>query len=187
MMVKSPPQGPLLSRSVPVDDMPDSGLHVTVTATLEECEALRGLNAVVGLKDLRATFHLRHQGRAGVAVTGTVRADVVQTCVVSLEPFDATVDEAVTVQFLQPEALDAWHAARAKRPLEAAEEDDEDEPDTIVDGRIDLGLLTAEYLTLGLDPYPKKPGVRFEDVAPLVPPDEASPFAVLKTLRPDDA
>ena len=37
--------------------------------------------------------------------------------------------------------------------------DDEDEPDPIIDGKIDLGALAAEFFALGLDPYPRKPGV----------------------------
>ena len=39
--------------------------------------------------------------------------------------------------------------------------DGEDAPDPIVDGKIDLGALAAEFLALGLDPYPRKPGVAF--------------------------
>ena len=33
----------------------------------------------------------------------------------------------------------------------------------LLTGRVDLGALTAEFLSLGLDPYPEKPGVEFED------------------------
>ncbi len=39
-----------------------------------------------------------------------------------------------------------------------------DPPDPIVNGRIDLGQLAAEFLALGLDPYPRKPGVEFAPV-----------------------
>jgi hypothetical protein len=35
---------------------------------------------------------------------------------------------------------------------------DEDEPDPVIDGKIDLGALAAEFFALGLDPYPRKPG-----------------------------
>ena len=55
--------------------------------------------------------------------------------------------------------------------------DDEDAPDPIVDGQIDLGALAAEFMLLGLDPYPRKPGVEF------APPSEQdaqdTPFARL--------
>ena len=55
---------------------------------------------------------------------------------------------------------------------------DDDEPDPIVDGKIDLGALAAEFFALGLDPYPRKPGVAFEP--PAEPEPEATPFAVLR-------
>ncbi|HEY1452267.1 MAG TPA: DUF177 domain-containing protein, partial [Roseiarcus sp.] len=49
--------------------------------------------------------------------------------------------------------------------------------DPVIDGKIDLGALTAEHFALGLDPYPRKPGAEF------VAPDEQaapdSPFAAL--------
>ena len=55
-------------------------------------------------------------------------------------------------------------------------------PDVIVDGKIDLGALTAEALALALDPYPKKPGVAFVDV--MEPEDlSESPFAALARLK----
>ena len=43
-------------------------------------------------------------------------------------------------------------AARRKRSSAAI-----DPPDEIVNGRIDLGRVTAEFLALGLDPFPRKP------------------------------
>ena len=52
----------------------------------------------------------------------------------------------------------------------------------IVGGTIDLGRLAMEFLTLGIDPYPRKPGVVF--VAPEAPKDpEEHPFAALKALK----
>ncbi|MGB7247021.1 MAG: DUF177 domain-containing protein, partial [Methylovirgula sp.] len=56
-----------------------------------------------------------------------------------------------------------------------------DPPDAIVDGMIDVGALAAEFLALGLDPYPKKPGVEF---APVTVPEESAgrPFDALKKL-----
>ena len=71
-------------------------------------------------------------------------------------------------------------AARARFP--AHEEDDP--PDPIVDGKIDLGALAAEFVALALDPYPRKPGARFEPVD--VEPDrERIPFAGLARLKKD--
>ncbi len=63
----------------------------------------------------------------------------------------------------------------------------EDPPEPIVNGAIDLGALAVEFLMLGLDPYPRKPGAVFEPViAPVDPADH--PFAALGALKnPDSA
>jgi hypothetical protein len=55
---------------------------------------------------------------------------------------------------------------------------DEDEPDPIVDGKIDLGALTAEFFALGLDPYPRKPGAALDEERTNPEPTD-SPFAAL--------
>ena len=55
---------------------------------------------------------------------------------------------------------------------------DEDEPDPVIDGKIDLGALAAEFFALGLDPYPRKPGVAFDEEETNPEPTD-SPFAAL--------
>ena len=61
----------------------------------------------------------------------------------------------------------------------------EDAPEPLVDGRIDLGAIAIEFLMLGIDPYPRKPGVAFEP--PKSDSDGAHPFAALAALRKDKA
>ena len=56
-----------------------------------------------------------------------------------------------------------------------------DPPEPIVNGRIDLGAVTAEFLALGLDPYPRKPGVAYEPAPERDPAD--SPFAALAKMK----
>ncbi len=175
------PVRPVLSRTVEVASIGE-GLDATVLAAPDECRALAGLNKLPEVKGLRATYHLRSERRGGVRVTGEVRASVVQVCVVSLDAFDADVVERVDVHFLPEAALAAERAARADLSPEALDLEP-DEPDPIVDGRIDLGALTAEHLALGLDPYPRKPDARFAEPAPRDADPDASPFAALKALK----
>jgi hypothetical protein len=62
-----------------------------------------------------------------------------------------------------------------------ADWDNEVEP--LVAGSIDLGAVATEFLLLGLNPYPRKPGVEFQP-----PPDASSdegPFAALAALKKD--
>ena len=186
MTVKTGPAEQALSRLVRVDAIPEEGLSMSVEASPAERDALRVGNGLVALETLRAQFTIRREGRHGLRVSGEVAGSVVQTCVVSLDAFEAEVREPVSVHFLQPEALERWRAEREAEPAEAREAEQVDEPDAIEDDQIDLGALAAEYLTLGLDPHPRKPGVRFEEIAPAAM-DDASPFAVLKALRSDSA
>ena len=48
--------------------------------------------------------------------------------------------------------------------------DEEDPPEPIRAGRMELGELVAQHLSLALDPYPRKPGAELP--AEVVPPDE---------------
>jgi uncharacterized metal-binding protein YceD (DUF177 family) len=164
--------GPL-SRLVAVDRLPPAGLEIEVVAKPEEREALArdfnlpGIEALTGRYKITGSLHR-------VQVRGRVTAQVTQTCSVTLDPFEATVDEEVEVDFTEPDALpEAVAAEMEKAPTQ----------DEIVNGRIDLGSLTAEFLALGLDPYPKKPGVDFAFAGEADPAD--SPFAALGKLKPN--
>jgi uncharacterized metal-binding protein YceD (DUF177 family) len=165
------------SRQVRVEAVPKDGLVQTIEADGQERAAVAALNSLPEIAALSATFNLRRAGRGGVRVTGVVHAEITQTCIVSLEPFPAKIDEPVDVRFA-PAAEES--PPRRNAPSAQAETvamDAADEPDPIVDGRIDLGALAVEFMALGLDPYPRKPGVVFAPPADNTPPD--SPFDAL--------
>lgn len=159
-----------LSRRIAVDKLPAKGEHVRVEATADERAALAEAFGLPAIHDLLGTYRVVGDPRR-VAVTGTVTGRVVQTCVVTLEPFESQIVEEVEVDFA-PATEPADEEEAALRKL--------DPPDEIVDGKIDLGALTAEFLALGLDPYPKKPGAEF---APVIEDAEVSPFDKLKALK----
>jgi hypothetical protein len=113
-------------------------------------------------------------------VKGEVLARIRQTCVVTLDPFDAELREPVDIAF-------AAMPGPAERPAMGGGEinisaDEEDPPEPLIDGRIDLGAITFEFLALGVDPYPRKPGVEFsrENAPETIESEEPpSPFASL--------
>ena len=152
---------PPFSRQVKVDALPADGLSQTIAASPDERAALAALNHLPAIASLTATFTARRSGRGGARVTGEVHAEVTQLCVVSLEPFPATVDEPVDVRFAPEETAETVRRTK-ERDTELVEVGGEDPPDPIVDGKIDLGALAAEFFALGLDPYPRKPGVAFD-------------------------
>lgn len=170
----------LLSRPVLVAEITPGGLAFVVTPTPGERAALAAFNGLVAIGAMTASVRLRAEG-TGVRVTGEVVAEVVQTCVVSTEPFEAALQEPIDVHYVAAATLDAFRAARAAHPL-GDDENGPDEPDAIEHGRIDVGILVAEHLTLGLDPYPKKPGAALVVTATAEEAPAASPFAVLRRL-----
>ncbi len=110
----------------------------------------------------------------GWRLSGRIRASLAQTCGITLEPL--------------PIEIDAPFALTLAESVEEDSEEiiitlDDESPDVIENGQIDLGQYAVEQLALRLDPFPRKPGAEF-----VQPPEpaEISPFAVLKQLRASD-
>jgi uncharacterized metal-binding protein YceD (DUF177 family) len=166
----------LFSRLARVDHLPREGQVVTIEATPAERKDLASFYKLPDIAALTATLRLEPWGRGGARVTGAVHGELTQLCIVSVEPFPATVDEDVDVRFAPPKAAERKSSAEQEAlTLSLA---DEDEPDPVVDGKIDLGALTAEFFALGLDPYPRKPGAVLDE-EPTDSETIDSPFAAL--------
>jgi len=162
------------SHPVSLADVPPNGLDLKLEPGEAQRAALARHLGVVALPAFAAQLHIAPEGKDGLYVTGVLDAAVVQTCGVTLEPFEAPVHEAVDVHFV-PEGT--------ALPPEAEDDEEYDPPDEIIGGAIDVGALSVEFLALGIDPYPRKPGAVF------APPQQdataASPFAALSRLRTD--
>ena len=99
------------SRLVRVDALPREGQVVTIEATPAEREALASFYRLPAIAALTATLRLEPWGRGGARVTGAVHGELTQVCVVSLEPFPATVDEDVDVRFAPQTAANSRSTA----------------------------------------------------------------------------
>jgi uncharacterized metal-binding protein YceD (DUF177 family) len=171
--------GPL-SRPFSVAQLPARGTYVTVEASPEERDALVKDLALEAINSLTARLHVTGSP-ARVHVKGNLKASIVQTCVVTLELFESELDEEVEVSFRAP--LEGEKEIEPGAEIEV----DPDGPDELVGDRIDLGAITAEFLALSLDPYPRKPGVEFEAAeTEAAGENEGSPFAALARLRKDE-
>jgi hypothetical protein len=144
-----------LSRVVALDEVTGEGIDVDVTASAEELEALAVFLGIPSVSAMTAKLSVTPWRRRGLKVTGSLDADVVQTCVVTLDPVENAVHEEIEEYF----APDAGAGAGLTGDSNEAT-DIEIEP--LANGRVDLGALATEYLALGLDPYPRKPGVTFD-------------------------
>jgi hypothetical protein len=167
--------------SVPlaVAQIPEQGLQRDIEASPAERDAIAALAGLRAVSSARASLDIRPIRDGRVHVAGRVSAIVGQTCVVTLDPIDTAVDEAIDLVFV-PESQIRELAESIDDNADDAEVPDPPEP--IVGGMIDLGRLATDVLLLGIDPYPRKPGVVFE--VPVTPPDpEDHPFAALEALK----
>ena len=114
---------------------------------------------------------------SGWRLTGRVVADAVQSCVLTLEPLPVHVDDRFEINLV--EAVDTAPSDEGEIDLEL----DDDSPDVVENGQIDLGQYAVEQLALHLDPYPRKDGAVFEQPPE---PGDISPFGVLRALKPND-
>ena len=164
---------------VAVEEVAESGQHFDLVA---EAPVRTAVARVAGLRDLprfEASFDVTRRGAGGLHVVGSISATVGQNCVVTLEPLANDVQETVDLIF-EP----------AETPGELADDDGQesgqqhnvklDAPEPLIGGVIDLGALAMEFLILGLDPYPRKPGAVFQPPQDSKP--EQGPFAAFSRL-----
>lgn len=186
---------PEFSRPAEVGDLNEGGRQLSIEADPEERARLARRFGLIGIDDLAARVSLAPEddGRL-VRLTGGFAADVIQTCVVTLEPIANHVE--ATIDRLYATTPSDGPAEPDSQKEENVDIDADEPPDSALDGIIDVGEAVAEELALALDPFPRKPGIPFTDysVGPGGPesptgtetPDSqaaAGPFAALAKLK----
>ena len=159
---------------VAVEDIPETGLHLEIDAPADIRAALAALAGLRELPRLSAVFDLTRRG-VGVHVAGRLNARVGQTCVVTLDPIENDIEETVDLEYAPRLAETAQ--IHAKKDAKA----DDEPPELMMEGTVDVGAIATEFLLLGIDPYPRKAGAEF---APVKADDgSAHPFAALEALK----
>lgn len=166
---------------VSVQRLPQKGLNVKIDADERERKIMTGNHDLVDVRSFKAEFLVTQWKKNGIRLRGTIRADIVQSCIVTLEPVEARVDEKVDTVFV-PE-----NSRLARSPLDESGEmilsaDGPDAPETFSGDSIDIGAVAEEFFGLAINPYPRKA----DAVVPEAEPDEVdeiekpvNPFAKL--------
>ena len=174
------------------DDVQDQPVKMTISPNEEETQLLMKRLDLLSLDELRADLVLnRESGGIVVHVVGQIKAQLTQPCVVSLEPVEATITEEIEAWY---EDLDqAVSLARVRQNRETTKGEkpvlsEQEDPEPMVEGQIDLGELVTQYLSLYINPYPHKEGVDYEGSMTTENADDPSaslksPFAALKDWK----
>jgi hypothetical protein len=166
----------LLVHAVSVAGIGEAGMTESVVAPAAERAAIARAFGLLELRRLEAEVTLAAGRRGAVDIAGSLRAEVVQSCVVTLVPVVQVIDVAL------PRRFEPARPPGAGMPEIVVEADDAEPVDAYADGRIDLGAVVLEELALAIDPYPHAPGA---DLPPGVAgaPAPESPFMALAALR----
>jgi uncharacterized metal-binding protein YceD (DUF177 family) len=170
---------PEFSRVVSIARLGAEAAEHVITAGEGERAALAGRFGILAIERLAATVRLMRIA-GGVRLEAALEAEVVQECVVMLEPFTSTVSDSFALVY--------------RRRVEVGEgttiDVDVDEP--LLGDEIDIGEAVAQQLSLALDPYPRSPAAQSrmteaaEAMKPAAPPPEGEvtqrPFAELAKL-----
>jgi hypothetical protein len=164
-----------------------------IEASPSECVDIAVACKIERLTDFSFAYRLQPLSQGRFLLSGNLCANVTQACVITLEPVDERIDEAVSVELWPEDQI-------------AAEENDEtvvdnhnteghgsdvqltdlpDPPEPIVNGRFDLGAFAAEELAAAINPYPRKEGAAFSWTDPTDALEKSGPFAALTKLRDD--
>lgn len=170
------PLAPPLQHFFDLGDLSHAGSEIMVKAQGDELAQLAKWAGVDAVRSFQAVVDLRRISQSQFGFEAQLEADVVQSCVVTLEPVESHLTRHISREL----------QLVSRRPMEEGEltlaAGDDDVPETIASPDYDVAGPLLEEFVLAIDPYPRKEGVAFTPPADPVEAPE-SPFAVLKALK----
>jgi uncharacterized metal-binding protein YceD (DUF177 family) len=171
---------PPFERDYDLGRLGPAGADIHLEAKGEELERIAAWAEVGAVESFGAMVELHKHSSNRFAIDARLEADIVQNCVVTLEPIKSHISRAIHREL---------HLAAHTRfkpnetiPLGAGAADD-DVPEEIESPIYDLAAPLLEEFLLAIDPYPRAPGVEFAAPAEAPQPPRENPFAVLKALK----
>lgn len=164
------------SHILKVEDIPLKETKHNIVANADELEYLQNLLEVVSVDSLSGYVKTIIDKKTNrLDILGNVKATVVLNSVVSLKDFSQNYDIDFSNFYdlkAKPEDFDG---------LEFGLEDEI--PDVIVGGAIDIAELLIEQIALAIDEYPRIEGEVFNFKSEFDPEEKKNPFAVLEQLK----
>lgn len=89
-----------LSHPVPVAHVPPKGMTVKIEANEKERALLAANHELLSVDSFTADFLITRWKKDGIKLRGHIEAQIVQACVATLEPINATISEEVDTVFV---------------------------------------------------------------------------------------
>lgn len=197
MAKRKTPEATTPAWTYPVDEgeVGSNLLRQKIAANEAECKAVAKLLNIPAIHSLSAEMTLTRApgNKAVVHVEGTLKAGVTQSCIVTGAPVKSHLEEDFEAWYADPASFTSLAKVRREKGAKGSDAEvpvmeEREDPEPIVNGKIDLGDLVTQYLSLSLDPYPRVPGAVFAEGGGAQEAEEPSalrknPFDVLKDWK----
>ncbi len=178
------------SRLFNLETIKKTGTKLDLIADKEECEKLAVRFSIPEVVYLKAVCQLQKMDEKEIGdyrLEVKMSAEVVQQCVLTLEYINESIEEEFCIIFKEISV----EKANVEQNKEVDFELEEVDIEFISSLEVDLGEYVAEYLSLSINPYPRRPEVRAEELGyKLIDEDQGTlevkkenPFSVLKDLK----
>lgn len=182
-------KGSPLSAPINVMTLPTKGRTTVLQPKPDVLAALADELGVETVNELDAKITVKRWQRDGIRLTGPLMADLVQACVVTLEPVPERIETQIDAVFVP----DTSKLAKPKVGGDAQEliidAEGPDAPEVFEPPELDVGAVVHEFLALSLDPYPRAPDAPEQVLAKTADADADEqddaphPFAALAQLK----
>lgn len=170
--------------AVNVRSLPAKGLRIKIDADAKERLKLKENHGLLAVDAFHADVHISPWKKRGVRVKGKFEAEIVQACVITLEPLHEHIDQNVESVFIPEDSKLVKYEALDDTGEIFVDPDGPDTPEVFHGDSIDIGAFLEEMFELSINPYPRKKGVDgdyIEDIGKEA--EQTSPFAILKQLK----
>ncbi len=175
------------------EELDENPVKLSIAPGDEENALLTKRLDILSLDALSADLTIsRDKGSMIVRVQGSFAASVTQNCVVTTDPVRSEIKEEFKAWYADSEQAVSLAKVKRDKLVEAGQGElpvlnEKDDPEAIIEGKIDLGELVTQYLSLSINPYPHAEGAEFEvgDDEKSDPPSDIrkNPFAALKDWK----
>lgn len=155
-----------------------------------QAKAIAARLSLLSLDSLTASGAVHN--RAGkFHLTGSLTASVTQECVVTGEPVRSEITDEFEGWFIDHDTAVSFAKVRQEKLKQNAHAetpilDERDDPESLIDGHIDLGEQIVQFLSLSINPYPHAEGADYpikEGDKEAMSEIRKNPFSVLKDWK----
>jgi len=137
------------------------------------------------VKGFSANVKVSLKGAGVILVEANFKAEITQQCAISLKPVKNQIETSFEAFFTE----EKYELPVCENMASIIPENDEEAPEYIDNGQIDLGDLLVQHLSLEIDLFPKAEGADFSEVLENngIKNENNNPFSVLASLSKDES